>query len=90
MTMRSVIVAAGVIGTYVFLVLASTSHMSARERAEILMPWNAIEEPIATLHVRVNGSVCRFEYVFIGDGAVRTASHCVPEEERAKDEREKH
>ena len=82
-------VAAGVIGTYGFLVLASTSHMSARERAEILTPWKAIEEPIATLHVRVGGSVCRFENVFIGDGAVRTASHCVPEEERAKDAHEK-
>lgn len=87
--MHSAMVAAGVIGTYVFLVLASTSHMSARERAEILMPWKAIEEPIATLHVRVGKSACRFENVFIGDGAVRTASHCVPEEERAKDEREK-
>jgi hypothetical protein len=63
--------------------------MSARERAEIPMPWKAIEEPIVTLHVRVGGSACRFENVFIGDGAVRTASHFVPEEERAKDEREK-
>jgi len=82
-------VAAGLIGTYVFLVLASTSHMSARERAEILPPWKAIEEPITTLHVRVGKSACRFENVFIGDGAVRTASHCVPEEEMVKDEREK-
>jgi 5-oxoprolinase (ATP-hydrolysing) subunit A len=55
--------------------------MSARERAEIPMPWKAIEEPIATLHVRVDGSASRFENVFIGDGSVRTASHCVPEEE---------
>lgn len=87
--MRSAMVAAGVIGTYVFLVLASTSHMSASERAEILTPWKAIEEPIATLHVQMDGRACRFENVFIGDGAVRTASHCVPEEERAKDDREK-
>jgi len=82
-------VAAGVISTYVFLVLASTSHRSASERAEILTPWKAIEELIATFHVRMDGSACRFENVFISDGAVHTASHCVPEEERAKDEREK-
>jgi hypothetical protein len=39
--------------------------------------------------VRMDGSACRFENVFIGDGTVRTASHCVPGEERGKDEREK-
>jgi hypothetical protein len=77
--------AAGVVIAYLLMFAAGTSHMSAQERAEMLLPWRA--SPVMALHVQSSGAACDFSNVVIGDGAVRTGSHCVTEQHEAKHER---
>ena len=51
----------------------------------MLLPWRA--SPVMALHVQSSGAACDFSNVVIGDGAVRTGSHCVTEQHEAKHER---
>jgi hypothetical protein len=75
-----------VVIAYLLMFVASTSHMSARERAETLLPWST---PSAmALRVQTGSAVCNFRNVVIGDGAVRTGSRCVNENHEANHERE--
>jgi hypothetical protein len=80
--------AAGVVIAYLLMFAAGTSHMSARERAETLLPWRA--SSVMVLRVQSGGAVCDFRNLVIGDGAVRVGSRCVTEQHEVKHEREDH
>ncbi|MGF6872719.1 hypothetical protein [Paraburkholderia sp. MM5477-R1] len=76
-----------VVIAYGLLLVASTAHMSAAERADALLPWRCTGSSAWSLRVRLGDQRCDIDNVFIGDGMVRTGNRCVLEKDETNHER---
>jgi hypothetical protein len=81
------VIVLAVVIAYGLLLVASTAHMSAAERAETLLPWRGTGSSERSLRVRLGDQRCDIDNVFIGDGMIRTGNRCVLEKDGTSHER---